>query len=273
MESIICPVTVPESPSANIDISFGTFDPRASASRIDIRYGGDAGTVERESVMVAEAYVTTVFPGRSVLYLNSLVPFDRFSTTIFYARERLRSKVQRDHLHYIDLHSDDLWRKRAFLQRFIEEHRVRVIVVNSFEFLSLHACGRNRALAFLKRLRDEYCVQIVVYMQKSPALRGAQGLLRWIAESMTSMRVARLTKIAFKPRIALTPNPSPAGRGAFKDASFLKLGADWRDAFRSSSQIPASDWTWTFREGLTHNPFPSIGESVYSGDLQPFVGA
>ena len=46
----------------------------ASAGRIDIRYGGTVARVERESIQIAEAYISTLENNRSVLYLNTLSP-------------------------------------------------------------------------------------------------------------------------------------------------------------------------------------------------------
>lgn len=88
--------------------------------------------------------------------------------------------------------TDDVLSHAEFIEKTVESHRVRLVVVNGFEFAAMMPRRRMRLLGFLLNLRDFSGVDIAIGTRRKPSEddSGSYGALAFQAAAITPLAEA-----------------------------------------------------------------------------------
>jgi hypothetical protein len=147
--------------------------------RIDIFFGKRQHEAAEDMMVLMHQTLPTMERGETILVINSLCVHDDLARSVDRVAKGKPGKV-----HVYSASGVKLREKLEFLSLLISQKRVRMLVVNSFEFA---ACGsrQKHALAhWLREMRDAHKLRVIVYScaRECPKF-GALADLSFVANS------------------------------------------------------------------------------------------
>jgi hypothetical protein len=220
------------------------------AARIDVRYGGTVDQVERESVAIAEAYMSTLSSRKSLLYINTLSPDVEMGSMLYEFKKSLRTEQLRERFRFETFEGDEIIERKHLIVDLVEEFNLRVLILNSFDFASTSYKNRRRLFNTLKFLRDHLRLHIIVYTRREPkrAEVGVMSDLAWLAASVSPMESSVLVATPRKKTVSVA-QPMATEQGletidVMKEIDYLEVAqADKTErALVGESADDLNDW-------------------------------
>jgi hypothetical protein len=148
-----------------------------SHARIDLFTRGRQATIIRDSFILLRHAVQQLPRGENVLYINTLTGAD----AVIEVAEKLSARYNRD-IHTFSGPSHMVMERLQFLGQTIAVKKIKLVILNAFEFAAIYSRQRNRLATWLREMRDEHGIRIVVYSTQPAQQTGPHGVLSSLAE-------------------------------------------------------------------------------------------
>ncbi len=170
-----------------------------SHARIDLFTRGRQANTIRDSFILLKQSVRQLPVGDGVLYINTLTTAD----VVIDVAEKLSKRYNRE-ISTFSGPSKLIMERLEMIGQMISVKRIKLVILNSFEFAAIYSRQRNRLAVWLREMRDEHGIRIVVYSSHASQSIGAHGVLSGLAE-----RVQDVGAWQYESDDSLTTQESP----------------------------------------------------------------
>jgi hypothetical protein len=134
--------------------------------------------IMQDSLLLAKHSAEQLQQGEHVLYINTLAQHKLVEQCAEKINQRSKGKIT-----VFSATSSEMMQKLDFLRHTISAKKVKLVILNSFEFAALHSRQKVRLIEWIRSVRDGLDCRVVVYsMQELYEPVGAIKQLRWLAE-------------------------------------------------------------------------------------------
>lgn len=152
---------------------------QVSTSRIDMLYGGSADEVFEETVTIARQVARRLKdPEERVMYINTIDGPEAIEEQMARLRKRDSDRIFR-----LTATPETFSDKLEYARICVKNQKVKLIIMNSFEFAAMTPRHRSNVLVFLHWAKTKLRCRIVVVTMRPPTKVGTIGQLRYIARS------------------------------------------------------------------------------------------
>jgi hypothetical protein len=146
-------------------------------ARIALFTKGRQASVIRDSFLLMKQAAPLLPKGDNVLYVNTLTSAD----IVAEVADKLSARYNREICTFTAT-SRVIMERLEFLEHTIIAKRIKLVILNSFEFAAIYSRQRSKLATWLREMRDTYGVRMVVYSMYEEQKSGALGTLSWLAD-------------------------------------------------------------------------------------------
>jgi hypothetical protein len=146
-------------------------------SRLALFTGGRQASIIRDSFLLMKQAAPLLPKGDNILYINTLTT----AAVVEEVADKLSVRYKTE-ISTISISSRMMMERLEFIEHTIISKRIKLVILNCFEFAAIYSRQRSKLATWLREMRDAHDVRVVVYSHHEPQKSGGLGTLAWLAD-------------------------------------------------------------------------------------------